>query len=88
LIIMAKSTIITTVYILSRRSVTVAESSKQEKESPKKKKYKEISGYVFVGCIVTGMGISFATNTMPVGLFIGVGICFLMMALVRHKVSD
>jgi hypothetical protein len=66
----------------------VAESSKQEKESSKKKKYKEISGYVFVGSIVTGMGISLATNTVPAGLLIRVGIGFLMMALVRHKVSD
>jgi len=46
----------------------VSDSPKQEKESSQKKKYKEISGYVFVGCVVTGMGISFATGTMPVGL--------------------
>lgn len=63
------------------------DSSKQENESAKQKKYKDISGYVFVGSIVTGMGISFATNTMPAGLFIGVGVGFLMMALVRHRWS-
>jgi hypothetical protein len=66
----------------------VSDSPKQEKESSQKKKYKEISGYVFVGCVVTGMGISFATHTMPVGLFVGVGIGFLMMALIRHRMSS
>jgi hypothetical protein len=66
----------------------VSDSLKQEKESQKKKKYKEISGYVFVGCLITGMGISFATHTMPVGLFVGLGVGFLMMALIRYKWSD
>ena len=54
-------------------------------EPLEQKKRKEISGYVFVGCIVTGMGISFATNTMPVRLFIGLGIGFLMKALIHHR---
>ena len=68
----------------------MAESSKQqyEEESPKKKKYKDISSYVFVGCLIIGLGISFATNTIPVGIFIGMGIGFLLMALIRHKMSD
>ena len=65
----------------------MSDSSEQEQQSAKKKKYKEVTGYVFVGCVVTGMGISFATNTMPVGLFVGVGIGFLMMGLIRHKWS-
>ena len=65
----------------------MSDSSEQEQESAKKKKYKEVTGYVFVGCVVTGMGISFATNTMPVGLFIGVGVGFLLMGLIRHKWS-
>lgn len=63
----------------------MSDASEQEKGSSKQKKYKEISGLVFVGCIVTGMGISFATNSMPVGLFVGLGIGFLMMGLIRHR---
>ena len=66
----------------------MSDSSEQGKEPSRKRKYKDVSGLVFIGCVVTGMGISFATNTMPVGLFIGVGIGFLMMALIRHRVSD
>ena len=54
-------------------------------EPSKKKRRDDISGLVFVGCIVIGMGISFATQTMPVGLFIGLGIGFIMMALIRHR---
>jgi Na+-transporting NADH:ubiquinone oxidoreductase subunit NqrD len=57
-------------------------------ESPEQKKSKEIGGLVFVGCIVIGMGISLATHTMPVGLFIGLGAGFLMMALIRHRTRD
>jgi len=68
----------------------MAEPSKQqiEEESPKKKKYKDLSSYVFVGCLIIGLGISFATHTMPVGIFIGMGVGFLLMALIRHKTSD
>lgn len=66
----------------------MSEPSNKEQETPKKNKYKEVTGYVLVGCILTGMGISFATGTMPVGLFIGLGIGFLLMALIRHKKSD
>jgi hypothetical protein len=65
----------------------VSDSLNQEKESSKQKKYKEISGYVFAGSVVTGMGISIATNTMPAGLLIGVGIGFLMMGLIRYRWS-
>ena len=52
------------------------------------KKQKEISGYIFVGCIVTGMGISFATDTMPVGLFIGLGVGFITMGLIRYRARN
>ena len=66
----------------------MSDSSEKEKDTVKQKKYKDISGLVFVGCAVIGMGISFATNTMPVGLFIGVGVGFLMMALIRHRARN
>jgi len=52
------------------------------------KKQKEVSGYIFVGCIVTGMGISFATDTMPVGLFIGLGVGFITMGLIRYRARN
>jgi len=48
-------------------------------------KKREVGGLVFVGCIVIGMGVSFALNNMPVGLFIGLGAGFIAMAIIRFK---
>jgi len=48
----------------------------------------EVTGYIFVGCIVTGMGISFALGNMPVGLFIGLGVGFITRGLMQHKASQ
>jgi hypothetical protein len=66
----------------------MSDSSKQEKESAKQKKYKEISGYVYGGSILIGIGIGFATNSLVVGALIGVGVALLIMALLRYKWSD
>lgn len=66
----------------------MSDSSKQEKESVKQKKYKEISGYVYGGSIITGMGIGFATNSLLVGIFIGLGVALLIMALLRYRWSN
>ena len=40
-------------------------------EKEKRSKKMEAGGLVFVGCLVIGMGVSFALDNMPVGLFIG-----------------
>ena len=66
----------------------MSDSSKQEKESAKQKKYKEISGYVYGGSILTGIGIGFATNSIVAGVLIGIGVALLIMALVRYRWSD
>jgi hypothetical protein len=51
-------------------------------------KRKGISGLVFAACFFVGMGISFATGTMPVGIFIGMGVGFAAMAIVRHRSGE
>ena len=56
-------------------------------ETTEPQRRKKMSDLIFVGCIVTGLGISIATNTMPVGLFIGLGIGFVLMALIRYRVT-
>ena len=66
----------------------MSDSLKQEKESAKQKKYKEISGYVYGGSIITGMGIGFATNSLLAGIFIGLGVALLIMALLRYRWSN
>jgi Na+-transporting NADH:ubiquinone oxidoreductase subunit NqrD len=68
--------------------IILGESTEPEKETEKKKKYNDISGLVFTGCIITGLGISFATNTMPVGIFIGLGVGFIMMAVIRYRARN
>ena len=44
-----------------------------------------LSGYVFVGCIIIGLGFGLAFNLMPGALIIGVGVGFLGMGIVRYK---
>ena len=58
----------------------------EEKEKQGKKM--EAGGLVFVGCLVIGMGISFALDNMPVGLFIGLGVGFIAMAIIRYKTGN
>lgn len=57
-------------------------------EKGKQSKKMEVGGLVFVGCIVIGMGVSFALDNMPVGLFIGLGVGFIAMALIRFKTGS
>ena len=57
-------------------------------EAPEPKSRKGISGVVFVGCLLLGMGIGFAVGNVVVGLFIGLGVGFLAMAIVRYKVGE
>ena len=66
----------------------MAESSKQEQESPQQKKYKEISGYVYGGSILTGIGIGFATNSLVPGVLIGIGVALLIVSVLRYKLGD
>jgi len=56
-----------------------------EKEKPGKK---GIAGLVFTGFLMIGMAIGFLTGNMVVGLFGGMGIGFLAMAIVRYKTGE
>ena len=57
-------------------------------KAPEHGRRKGISGLVFAACFFVGMGISFATGTMPVGIFIGMGVGFAAMAIVRHRTHE
>ncbi|MFC2023975.1 hypothetical protein ACFLTJ_00110 [Chloroflexota bacterium] len=63
----------------------MSDSSKPDKESARQKDHKEISGYVYGGSIITGMGIGFATNSLLAGIFIGLGAALLIVALLHYK---
>ena len=51
-------------------------------------KKKGISGLVFVGCLMIGFAIGFITGQIPAGIFGGLGIGFIAMAIVRFKVGE
>ena len=56
-----------------------------ESKEPKKK---GISGLVFVGCLMIGFAVGFLTGHIIVGLFGGLGVGFIAMAIVRHKLGE
>jgi len=54
-------------------------------EEETKKRKKEIGGLVFAACFFTGLGISYAFDMMPEGIFIGMAAGFGAMAYVRYR---
>jgi hypothetical protein len=57
-------------------------------EKAERPRGKGSSGLIFVGCLLGGMGIGFVTGNVPAGLFIGMGIGFIAMAIVRLKFGE
>ena len=51
-------------------------------------KRKGISGLVFVGCLMLGFAVGFITGNIVAGLFGGLGVGFIAMAIVRYKVGE
>ena len=51
-----------------------------EKQKPERK---GSSGLVFVGCIMLGLAVGFLTGNIVAGLFGGIGVGFIGMAIVR-----
>ena len=60
----------------------VTDNEKQES------KRKGISGLVFVGCLMIGLAVGFITGNIVAGLFGGLGVGFIAMAIVRYKVGE
>ena len=56
-----------------------------EEQKPKKT---GASGLVFVGCLMIGFAIGFITGNVPAGLFGGLGVGFIAMAIVRLKIGE
>ena len=54
----------------------------------KEPRRKGISGLVFVGCLMIGFAIGFMTGHVVVGLFGGLGVGFIAMAIVRYKLGE
>ena len=56
-----------------------------DKEDPRRK---GPSGSVFVGCLMIGLATGLYTGNVPVGLFIGLGIGFIAMAVTRYATGS
>jgi predicted lipid-binding transport protein (Tim44 family) len=56
-----------------------------EKQKPERK---GISGLVFVGCLMLGLAIGFLTGNIAAGLFGGLGVGFIGMAIVRYITGE
>ena len=57
-------------------------------ETTEPKKRKGVSGLVFVGCLMLGFAIGFMTGQIPAGLFGGLGVGFIAMAIVRYELGE
>ncbi|HLS35135.1 MAG TPA: hypothetical protein VK061_02740 [Bacillota bacterium] len=48
----------------------------------------ERGGIVFVGCIILGMGLGMVFDHQREGMFIGLGIGFILMAILGRRKAD
>jgi len=51
----------------------------------KEKKKAGLGSYVFVGCLIIGLGIGIGFDLMPSAIIIGLGAGFIAMGIARHK---
>jgi hypothetical protein len=51
----------------------------------KEKKEAGLASFVFVGCLVIGLGVGIGFNLMPAALIIGLGVAFIAGGIARHK---
>jgi predicted lipid-binding transport protein (Tim44 family) len=56
-----------------------------EKQEPKRN---GLSGLVFVGCLMLGFAIGFLTGNLVAGLFGGLGVGFIAMAIMRYLTGE
>jgi len=44
-----------------------------------------LGSFVFVGCLIIGLGVGIGFDLMPAALIISLGVGFIAMGVVRHK---
>jgi hypothetical protein len=67
----------TKVYILREVIVMAGEKRGADKAG--------LGGFVFVGCLIIGLGVGIGFDFMPAALIIGLGAGFIAMGIVRYK---
>ena len=53
-------------------------------DADKEKKQPGISGLIFVGCLIIGLGVGIGFDLMPTALIIGLGVGFIAMGIARY----
>jgi len=51
----------------------------------KEKKQAGLGSFVFVGCLIIGLGVGIGFDLMPAALIIGFGVALIAMGIARHK---
>jgi len=51
----------------------------------KEKKQAGLGSFVFVGCLIIGLGVGIGFNLMPAALIIGFGVALIAMGIARYK---
>ena len=47
-----------------------------------------LGSFIFVGCLIIGLGVGIGFNLMPAALIIGLGAGFIAMGIVRHRTHE
>jgi hypothetical protein len=53
----------------------------------KEKKQAGLGSFVFVGCLIIGLGVGIGFNLMPAALIIGFGVALIAMGIARYKTN-
>ncbi len=54
-------------------------------DEDKKKKQAGLGSYIFVGCLIIGLGVAIGFDLMPAAIIIGFGVGLIAMGIARYK---
>jgi len=54
-------------------------------DEDKEKRQAGLGSFIFVGCLIIGLGVGLGFELMPSALIIGLGVGFIAMGIVRYK---
>ena len=54
-------------------------------DNDKEDKKPGLCSFVFIGCLIIGLGVGIGFNLMPAALIIGFGVALIAMGIARYK---
>ena len=57
-------------------------------DKDKEKKQAGLSSYIFVGCLIIGLGVAIGFYLMPAAIIIGFGVGLIAVGIARHKTGN